>query len=678
MSRELDRMKRAFSRQDAIRPDARAREAAIQAAMSQFDEEFASARQGSTDGDRPRERSSTVLNAFNWRRLMTIPHLNTTQWLAGGASIAVLALAIVSVDQIRPDLFPSPEPKTIGSEVAETSAPLDHLREADQEEAVTAFQGVAPAAESMIAQNQAAGGTVATSRAERRLRAPVGQPMALSGTAVRPPLADQPAPSGYRDQGRDKFADITPNQVKRVSESPVSTFSVDVDTASYAFTRSALNQGVLPQTDAVRIEELINYFDYDYAAPASRDEPFSAQVSIMPSPWNDNSKLLSIGIKGYELPRSEAPPANLVFLIDTSGSMDAPDKLPLLRNAFRLLLSSLKPQDTVAIVAYAGSAGTVLEPTKVADKSTILSALDNLHAGGSTAGAEGIRLAYQLAERQMEENGINRVVLATDGDFNVGITDTDELTDFVERKRESGVSLSVLGFGRGNYNDALMQALAQNGNGNAAYIDTLNEARKVLVEEAGSTLFTIAKDVKLQLEFNPATVSEYRLIGYETRILNREDFNNDRIDAGDIGAGHTVTALYEFTPVGAPGQKIDDLRYGTSEAAPAEPVSDEYAFMKIRYKLPDGDTSRLITVPVTKDMESATTDAAPQDARFAAAVAGFGQLLRGGRHTGLYTYEDVIALAQSARGEDRFGYRSEFINLVRLAQSAAALEPLKQ
>lgn len=678
MSSELDRMKRAFGRQDAIRPDAHARKAAIQAAMSQFDEEFSSARQGSTDGDRPRERRSTMLNAFNWRRLMTIPHLNTTQWLAGGASIAVLALAIVSVDQIRPDLFPSAERKTIVSEVAETSAPLDQIREADRDETVTAFQDAAPAAESMIVQNQAAGGAVATSRAERRLRAPAGKPMALSGIAARPPLADQPAPSGYRDQGRDRFADITPNQVKRVSESPVSTFSVDVDTASYAFMRDALNQGVLPQKDAVRIEELINYFDYDYAPPASRDEPFSAQVSIMPSPWNGNSKLLSIGIKGYELPKSEAPPANLVFLIDTSGSMDAPDKLPLLRNAFRLLLSSLKPQDTVAIVAYAGSAGTVLEPTKVADKSAILSALDNLHAGGSTAGAEGIRLAYQLAERQMEEDGINRVVLATDGDFNVGITDTDELTDFVERKRESGVSLSVLGFGRGNYNDALMQALAQNGNGNAAYIDTLNEARKVLVEEAGSTLFTIAKDVKLQLEFNPATVSEYRLIGYETRILNREDFNNDRIDAGDIGAGHTVTALYEFTPVGAPGQKIDDLRYGTSETAPAELASDEYAFMKIRYKLPGGDTSRLITVPVTKDMESATTDAAPQEARFAAAVAGFGQLLRGGRHTGDYAYEDVIALAQSARGEDRFGYRSEFINLVRLAQSAAALEPLKQ
>ncbi|MCR9136425.1 MAG: VWA domain-containing protein [Alphaproteobacteria bacterium] len=678
MSSELDRMKRAFGRQDAIRPDENARKAAIQAAMSQFDEEFSSARQGLAGDDRPRKRNSTLLNAFNWRRLMTIPHPNRTQWLAGGASIAVLALAIVSVDQIRPDLFPSERQSTVETEITQLAASADESDQAAREQIETAFHESAPVAESVVAQDHAAGGAVSTMSAERRLRAPASQSKALTGVAASQPLADRPAPSGYQDQGRDKFADITPNQVKRVTEAPVSTFSVDVDTASYSFLRSALNRGVLPQTDALRIEEMINYFDYDYAPPVNAEEPFKAQVTIMPSPWNDNNKLLSIGIKGYELPKAEAPPANLVFLIDTSGSMDAPDKLPLLRNAFRLLLSTLKPQDTVAIVAYAGGAGTVLEPTKVADRNTILTALENLDAGGSTAGAEGIRLAYQLAEQQMAKDGVNRVMLATDGDFNVGITDTDELTDFVERKRRSGVSLSVLGFGRGNYNDELMQSLAQNGNGNAAYIDTLSEARKVLVEEAGSTLFTIAKDVKLQLEFNPATVSEYRLIGYETRILNREDFNNDKIDAGDIGAGHTVTALYEFTPAGAPGQLIDDLRYGNADTPSAEPGNDEYAFLKIRYKLPDSDTSRLISVPVTKDRETAEIAGAPQEARFAAAVAGFGQLLRGGRHTGQYSYEDVIALAQSAKGEDRFGYRAEFINLVRLAQSAAALEPLDQ
>ncbi len=586
-------------------------------------------------------------------------HFSRTRMLAAGASLAVLALVIVSIDHIQPDLLPSDDQEIAGTEIANISMPAEHRDEAVAQKPAIALQSAAPSAGRAMEMDQ-------------RLRR-----QALTGMAAAPSIADaQPRP-GFTDQGRDQFAEFTPNPVKRVAEAPVSTFSVDVDTASYAFMRSALNRGVLPQKDAVRVEELINYFDYDYPVPVDRTQPFNAQVTVMPTPWNQNTRLLGIGIKGYDLPRSDTPPTNLVFLIDTSGSMDAPDKLPLLRNAFRLLLSSLKPEDTVAIVAYAGGAGTVLEPTKVADKGKILTALESLHAGGSTAGAEGIRLAYQLAERQMEQNGVNRVVLATDGDFNVGITDTKELTDFVERKREAGIGLSVLGFGQGNYNDALMQALAQNGNGNAAYIDTLNEARKVLVEEAGSTLFTIARDVKLQLEFNPATVSEYRLIGYETRLLNREDFNNDKVDAGDIGAGHSVTTLYEFAPAGSPGQKIDALRYEKPEVAAADGDLDEYAFLKIRYKLPGSETSRLITVPVTKAAGFPQVDAAPQDARFAAAVAAFGQILRGGRHTGPYTYDDVIALAQSAKGEDRFGYRAEFVNLVRLAKSAAALEPLK-
>jgi Ca-activated chloride channel family protein len=386
---------------------------------------------------------------------------------------------------------------------------------------------------------------------------------------------------------------------------------------------------------------------------------------------------MHIGIKGYAPPKTERPRANLVFLIDTSGSMNAPNKLPLVQNSLKMLLSSLEPDDTVAIVVYAGSAGTVLEPTKVSDKGKIMAALDNLYAGGSTAGAEGIRQAYQLAEQNFDRNGVNRVILATDGDFNVGITDVEELKSFVERKRQTGVSLSVLGFGMGNYNDELMQILAQNGNGNAAYIDSLSEARKVLVEEAGSTLFTIAKDVKLQVEFNPGTVAEYRLIGYETRLLNREDFNNDKVDAGEIGAGHTVTAIYEITPKGSDGRLVDDLRYG---AAPQQPGSQsgEYAFLKIRYKLPDSDTSKLITTPITTAEESASIDAAPQEARFATAVAAFGQLLRGGRYTGHYSYDEVVALAQAAKGTDEFGYRSEFVNLVRLAKSAAAMEPLKR
>jgi Ca-activated chloride channel family protein len=333
-----------------------------------------------------------------------------------------------------------------------------------------------------------------------------------------------------------------------------------------------------------------------------------------------------------------------------------------------MLVDTLSPDDTVAIVTYAGNAGTVLEPTKIKDKAKILSALDNLEAGGSTAGAEGIRQAYNLAEANFDKTGINRVILATDGDFNVGITDPEELKSFIERKRDTGVYLSVLGFGRGNYNDELMQTLAQNGNGNASYIDTLNEARKVLVDEASSTLFPIAKDVKIQVEFNPQTVSEYRLIGYENRLLNREDFNNDKVDAAEIGSGHTVTAIYEVTPKGKDGL-VDPLRYGTAQQGSG---NGEYAFVKVRYKLPGENTSKLITEPVT-----AANEKPSQEANFAAAVAGFGQLLRGGKYTRNFSYDDILAMAQASKGKDDYGYRSEFINLVREAKTAQALEPLK-
>ncbi len=670
MSDELHRMERAFARQEPIRPRDDARKAAIDAALQRFALENESAAQGEANRDRLRKQGSKP-GAFNWRRLMIFPHLTTTRVLAGSASLAVLAIAVVSLNRVQPELIPPLTQESVEDEAAPAAVPAEQ----DASKPPVLLEAFAK----KEAPTKLAAGPA--QQAEGRLRTQntrVESQSLARGAVASAPLADAPAPGFYRDQGRDRFADIDPNDVKLVTEEPVSTFSVDVDTVSYAFMRGALNRGVLPQKDAVRVEELINYFDYGYAAPQDRAAPFAAQVSVMPTPWNDNSKLLQIGIKGYELPQTEAPAANLVFLIDTSGSMDAPDKLPLLRNAFRLLVSSLKPDDTVAIVAYAGSAGTVLEPTKVADKEKILAALDQMHAGGSTAGAEGIRLAYQLAERNRVDGAVNRVILATDGDFNVGISDTQELQDFVERKRDGGVSLSVLGFGRGNYNDELMQALAQNGNGNAAYIDTLNEARKVLVEEAGSTLFTIAKDVKLQLEFNPATVSEYRLIGYETRLLNREDFNNDKVDAGDIGAGHTVTALYEFTPAGSAGKLVDDLRYKKAEAAAADGNADEYAFLKIRYKLPDSDTSQLISVPVTRNDEAVSVASAPEDSRFAAAVAGFGQLLTGGQYTGSFSYDDAIALAQTAKGADPFGYRSEFVNLARLAKSAAALEPLKQ
>ena len=504
-----------------------------------------------------------------------------------------------------------------------------------------------------------------------------GASMAASMASVAP--GHDRSPRYYRDQGRDRFADFDPNPVKVVAEEPVSTFSIDVDTASYGFMRASLNGGVLPQMDAVRVEELINYFPYDYPGPKNRETPFAASVSLMPAPWNNAARLMHIGIRGYALDTGRAPRANLVFLIDTSGSMDEPDKLPLLINSFKLLLGALGPEDTVAIVTYAGSAGVVLAPTPVAERARILAALERLDAGGSTAGAEGIRQAYLLAEQHFVEGGVNRVILATDGDFNVGITDFGELESYIARKRASGVFLSVLGFGMGNYNDELMQRLAQNGNGNAAYIDGLSEARKALVEESTSMLFPIAKDVKIQVEFNPSAISEYRLIGYETRMLAREDFRNDKVDAGEIGAGHTVTAIYEVIPTGSGAERVGPLRYGRKEGdGSGGEVGDELAFVKIRYKLPSSDTSELTTFAVTADDVYESVGAAPREVRFGAAVAGFGQLLRGGRYTGDYGYNDVIALAEGARGEDPFGYRAELLGLVRLARSAAAIEPLRE
>ncbi|MFD0985735.1 vWA domain-containing protein [Methyloligella solikamskensis] len=473
--------------------------------------------------------------------------------------------------------------------------------------------------------------------------------------------------------GWDKFDGEPESGFHITADDPVSTFSIDVDTASYAFVRSSLDRNVLPQPDAVRTEELINYFDYGYAPPKSADEPFATDIAIFPSPWAEGRKLIRIGIQGYEIADAARPNANLVFLVDTSGSMQGPNRLPLLKQSLALLVDELKPEDKVAIVTYSGSAGTVLEPTSVKEKSKILAALDQLTSGGSTAGGEGIRQAYSLAQRNFEEDGVNRVILATDGDFNVGITNQDELKGFIERERDKGIFLSVLGFGRGNYNDALMQALAQNGNGAAAYIDTIGEARKVLVEEASSTLFPIAKDVKIQVEFNPATVAEYRLIGYETRALAREDFNNDQVDAGEVGSGQAVTALYEIVPAGGP-RLNEPLRYGDAESAkPADNAGEEYGFLKLRYKRPDADKSKLVEMPIGQGEEVESFDAAPESARFATAVAGFGQLLRGGKYTGSFDYDDALKIANGAKGEDEYGYRAEFTQLVRAAKTANAL-----
>ncbi|WP_049630438.1 VWA domain-containing protein [Cellvibrio sp. pealriver] len=468
---------------------------------------------------------------------------------------------------------------------------------------------------------------------------------------------------------RDRFEDFKENTVVATSENPVSTFSIDVDTASYSFVRRILNEGQLPEKDAVRSEELINYFDYAYPAPKDRTTPFATYTTVVDSPWKPGNKLIHIGIQGYQLAASEIPQSNLVFLLDVSGSMDEPSKLPLVKQSMGLLLDTLKPDDTIAIVVYAGAAGTVLEPTKVKEKTKILAALNNLQAGGSTAGAEGIALAYQLAEANFNAQGVNRIILATDGDFNVGQTGDEVLQDFVERKREKGIYLSVLGFGQGNYQDEMMQTLAQNGNGTAAYIDTLSEAQKVLVTEATSNLFPIAKDVKIQVEFNPTTVKEYRLIGYETRALNRDDFSNDKVDAGEIGAGQRVTAIYEITPVGAKSGLLEESRYQKENKADAGKNS-EYAFLRLRYKLPDATQSKLIETAIEKNVLREANPVYQQEVNFSIAVAGFAQLLKGSHYAGDFTYDKVIELAQANKGKDEYGYRTEFVQLARKAKIA--------
>lgn len=454
--------------------------------------------------------------------------------------------------------------------------------------------------------------------------------------------------------------------VKLVEAEPVSTFSVDVDTGAYANVRRFLSQGQMPPQAAVRTEELINYFRYDYPVPENRSQPFSVTTDVAITPWNPDTRILRVGLRGYDLPRAQRPAANLVFLLDVSGSMDAPDKLPLVKTAMRQLAGELGRQDRVSIVVYAGATGVVLEPTS--DERAIRSALDRLEAGGSTAGAAGLRLAYDMARKSFIESGVNRVILATDGDFNVGISDRDQLVDMIEDQRDSGITLTTLGFGQGNYNEAMMEQIANHGNGNYAYIDSAMEARKVLSEEMESTLFTIAHDVKIQVEFNPAHVSQYRLIGYENRILAEEDFNNDTVDAGDIGAGHQVTALYEIVPAGADGW-IDPRRYaGNRATAPREGSSgSEVAFVQLRYKLPGQDRSRLVQRPVSARM-LASAGPARSDMAFVAAVAAYGQGLRGDTLLNGFGYGDAAALAGRQRGY----WREEFLQLAGLAETLDA------
>ena len=471
--------------------------------------------------------------------------------------------------------------------------------------------------------------------------------------------------TGYLPKAVDgeRYARVSDNPVVRVADEPVSTFSIDVDTASYAILRSSLTSGQMPSRDAVRVEEMLNYFPYAYLAPEPGGAPFRASVSVMPTPWNAATRLVRIGLQGAMPAIEVRPPLNLVFLIDTSGSMQDANKLPLLKQSLRLMLGQLRADDQVAMVTYAGSSGLVLKPTPAKEKSTISAALDRLEAGGGTAGQDGLAQAYSVAGQMTADGEVTRVLLATDGDFNIGPSNPEALKAFVEQEREGGAYLSVLGFGRGNLNDELMQALAQNGNGQAAYIDTLAEAQKVLVDQLTGALFPIAQDVKIQVEFNPAEVAEYRLIGYETRALAREDFNDDSVDAGEIGAGHQVTALYEVTAPGSPALLTEPLRYQPEEAKTAG-GDGELGYLRLRWKAPGEGESQLVEQPIPT-----TETTVDPEAEFAAAIAGFGQLLRGSRGLGDWSYDDAIALAEASRGTDPFGYRAEAVQLMRLAES---------
>lgn len=495
----------------------------------------------------------------------------------------------------------------------------------------------------------------------KNFRAAPSNPIATGVRMMPPTHTDRENYLAYDDSG-----------IRRVTQSPVSTFSIDVDTGAYSNMRRFLDQGSLPPENAVRIEELINYFDYDYPYANEGEHPFGVHSEMVKTPWNPETVLLRVGVRGEDLDVDKDIPANLVFLVDVSGSMNQSNKLSLVKKSLLMLTTHLDRNDKVSIVVYAGTSGVVLEPTQGNEHGEIASAIRSLRAGGGTNGGDGIRSAYQLAREHFVAGGINRVILATDGDFNVGTTSFDELKKLVELKRKSGVFLTTLGFGQGNYNDHLMEQLADAGNGNYAYIDSIHEARKVLVEEMDSTLYTIAKDVKIQVEFNPQLVDEYRLIGYENRILDREDFNDDRVDAGDIGAGHTVTALYEVALKGSGSRRVDDLRYQRDKAKDTEAttlpsiLNEELAFVKLRYKRPDSNVSTLIEHPVSADMMQ---DTASVDLRFAAAVAGFGQLLRGGRFVEDFAYDDVVRIARDAKGADTHGYRAQFIALVETVKA---------
>lgn len=520
--------------------------------------------------------------------------------------------------------------------------------------------------------------------AETSAKLKVDQYYGLDSSGVQAPIVGAASliAKSYRDRSagpvfeqlvdRETYQHYAVNGVNVVHEQAVSTFSIDVDTAAYANIRRMLvKEGRLPPHDAIRLEEMINYFSYNYTTPENSDQPFSINTELARSPWSDNRHLLQIGLKGFEPPRENRPAANLVFLVDVSGSMQSADKLGLVKKSLRLLVNQMTAQDSLSLVVYAGAAGTVLEATPGNKKAKIMAAIDALQAGGSTHGSAGIKLAYAMAQENMIEGGINRVLIASDGDMNVGTVNIDALKNLIEEKRNIGIALTTLGFGSGNYNYALMEQIADVGNGNAAYIDTLQEAQKVLVNEMQSTLLTIANDVKVQIEFNPAVVSEYRLIGYENRMLNREDFTNDKVDAGDIGAGHTVTALYEIALVGEGGEQVPSLRYQMTRNK-AMSSANEIARVKLRYKRPGTDQSSELSQIISKTDLGSSHSNASTNLQFAASVAGFGQLLQGGKFTSDWSYDDALQLARGSRGDDPHGYRGEFIHLIELAQSLSS------
>jgi len=703
MTDDLDKLKQAMGAATPA-PDPGRRAANLRLAEENFDR-----LQGSVSEARPTPKRAPMARLFEGVGKM-LNTWTTKGALVGSTAVAALAMVWIGGNLDVADFTPSapPKPFEVGTPATEEVTPDPELLKPEN---IEAFEQVERAGEPVRSRQAATvpePTPVAPAQSPRGLHAEMAENDGSSLQAPSPSPAQENGTSGIllsdearqglsgdfddlgirydmelaqnemeqesqlrfapvdapiiTEQNTETFANADANPVKVTAEAPVSTFSIDVDTASYAVIRQSIQNGFIPPKDAVRVEEMINYFDYSYPAPDGT-HPFEPTVTVAKTPWNAGTEIVHIGLQGITPAVEDRPPLNLVFLIDTSGSMQDANKLPLLKQSFRLMLSELRPEDQVAIVTYAGSAGQVLDPTPAGERSTILAALDRLEADGSTAGQAGLQQAYATAEAMTDDGDVTRVILATDGDFNVGLSDPTALEDFIAEKKESGTYLSVLGFGRGNLDDTTMQALAQNGNGTAAYIDTLSEARKVLVDQLTGALFPIADDVKIQLEFNPSVVAEYRLIGYETRALAREDFNNDAVDAGEIGAGRQVTAIYEIARVGSDGVRNDPLRYNAEAQVSAS--AEELGFLKLRYKNPGEDTSTLIETPISA---APATDASGNVA-FATAIAGFGQLLRGSDLLGGWSYTDAIALANAAKGEDAFGYRAEAIDLMRLAEA---------